>query len=341
MRIYLPAIAVVVIAILWSIYWMVVAGEVETQLNAAKANGLPNGGTLQFDTVEVSGYPFQISALMTNLRAQDPGGSFKADKAEAMVQAWNLSHIILVAAGAQELTVMRPAEDGTLLPMTLSGTTRDTKASLLLSGGEPERIDIDIHGFAGLARDIDAKERTLTAERIQLHARKNELADNRTNVEFVGKIEAAHVVPADDLLLGPDIALIELSARLVDAPLDALRYTPLLRQWAEQGGQVELDRMAFTWGRVDLEAQGSFKLDAARRLEGNIRTLIGGYDDLLNALVATGQIAERDASVAREVLKLLAMAGGDAKGRVPVPVSFRDGSLWLGIVRVAPLQPLF
>jgi hypothetical protein len=339
-RIYLPFAGFLLLVIAYTIYWFILASEIETQINAARDQGLAGGGTLQFNKVSISGYPFLIIATFENARVEDPGAAFKADSLTATIRSYSLSHVIFEATGAQELTVMRLDNEGRLLPMSLSGTTKKTQASLILRDGLANRIDLVLNGFAGIARDIDGSARNLTATRLEIHLRENELAEGKRNVELATTIENAHMTPSDDLLLGPDINLIEVSTRLVDAPLETVRFAPVLRQWAEQGGRFELDKLLMVWGRVDLEAQGSFKLDSTRRLEGNVRSLLGGYNDLIDALVATDQLTPRDGSLAKQALSLLAMAARDKKGRVPVPVGFREGSLWLGPVRVAPLQPV-
>ena len=60
--------------------------------------------------------------------------------------------------------------------------------------------------------------------------------------------------------------------------------------WRAAGGTVELDHFDLRWGAIGLTGSGTLALDADLQPEGSLSGAISGYDQLLNALVASGRM---------------------------------------------------
>jgi len=100
--------------------------------------------------------------------------------------------------------------------------------------------------------------------------------------------------------------------------------------WRDGGGTLELDHLHLGWDALDLDANGTLALDRDLQPEGTLSGSLGGYDQLLGALVAGGLVKGSDASRMRLVLGLLARPGPNGKPRLATALSLQNGMLSMG-----------
>jgi hypothetical protein len=114
-----------------------------------------------------------------------------------------------------------------------------------------------------------------------------------------------------------------------------------LTLWRNAGGLLVLDRLDLDWPPITLEATGHLTLDEALRPLGDLQARIAGLPALLDRLVAQGLMAENQARITK--LAVLALSTEqDSQGRavVELPVSFRQGYLYLGPLPLVPVSPV-
>lgn len=104
---YAPISAFLLLAIAAMAHWWLVASAFEKKLAAIKGHQAIPGVTLDWDRVEVGGFPFRIDAAFTNFRAQGAGArgpfAWKSEKFALHALTYGRPQVIYEAAGRQDL----------------------------------------------------------------------------------------------------------------------------------------------------------------------------------------------------------------------------------------------
>ncbi len=133
--------------------------------------------------------------------------------------------------------------------------------------------------------------------------------------------------------LGRRIALAH--ARLAVAePLPRRARRAELHAWREAGGELDIERLAMTWGPLEVESRGAVRLDSDLQPEGDLIATVRGYTEMVDALVGAGHLPAGRAPLAKAALSLLATRSGD-DGSLQAPLRLGDGELRLGPLKVA------
>jgi hypothetical protein len=104
---YAPISTFLLLAVATMAHWWLVDSAFEKKLAAIKGHQAIPGVTLDWDTVEVGGFPFRIDADFTNFRAQGAGArgpfAWKSEKFALHALTYGRPQVIYEAAGRQEL----------------------------------------------------------------------------------------------------------------------------------------------------------------------------------------------------------------------------------------------
>jgi len=104
-----------------------------------------------------------------------------------------------------------------------------------------------------------------------------------------------------------------------------------LARWRDDGGTVEIQRLALGWGPLSVTADGTLALDEGLQPQAALSAHVTGYGETVDALLRAGMVKPRAAFIAK--LALGAMAKTPANGGPPeiaVPVTIQDGKLYVG-----------
>jgi hypothetical protein len=109
--------------------------------------------------------------------------------------------------------------------------------------------------------------------------------------------------------------------------------------WRDSGGTIELDHLMLRWQTIGVTLSGTVALDADLQPMGAFSGAVAGYDELLKALVAAGQMRAGDARLAQLALAMLAKAGPDGRPQIATSFTIQNGEMFLGPVKLgkAPL----
>ncbi|MBV9862559.1 MAG: DUF2125 domain-containing protein [Alphaproteobacteria bacterium] len=107
--------------------------------------------------------------------------------------------------------------------------------------------------------------------------------------------------------------------------------------WREAGGTVEIENSRLRWGGLGVDASGTMALAGDLQPVGSFSATIQGYDQVMTALVATGQVRARDAGLARLALGLMAKPGPDGKPQITTSFTIQNGEMFLGPARLGPV----
>lgn len=114
-----------------------------------------------------------------------------------------------------------------------------------------------------------------------------------------------------------------------------------LQAWRARGGQLQLQHLELAWAPMEVAGNGELTLDDQLRPQGELSVQISGLGAALDQLAAAGAIDPRAVSYAKLAISALGQTD-DATGktRVDVPLSFREGRLFLGPVPLLRLRPV-
>jgi hypothetical protein len=100
--------------------------------------------------------------------------------------------------------------------------------------------------------------------------------------------------------------------------------------WRDAGGTIELDNLRLKWGGLGATATGTIALDQELQPIGGFSGAVQGYDQILTALVQSGQLRATDAGLARLALTMLAKAGPDGRPEIKTAFTIQKGQMFLG-----------
>jgi len=166
---YAPISTFLLLAAAVAAYWHLVDSAVEKKLAALKGHEAIPGVTLDWDKVEIGGFPFRIDADFTNFRAEGAGArgpfAWKSEKFAFHTLTYGRRQVIYEAAGRQALRFA--LADG--VNSSLSFQVGSLRASSINNKSGLARFDLDM---------ADAGEKGWALSRFQFHMRRDPDARN-------------------------------------------------------------------------------------------------------------------------------------------------------------------
>jgi hypothetical protein len=161
---YAPVCTFLTLAAIAMVHWWIVADAFEKRLAGLKGRQAVPGITLDWDKVDVGGFPFRIDADFVNLRISGAGAhgpfGWQSEKFALHVLTYGRAKTVYEAAGHQQVRwtdAAGAAHSESFLPGSL-------RASSILNDKGLARADLDIIGMG--AKDF-------TIARFQFHMRRD------------------------------------------------------------------------------------------------------------------------------------------------------------------------
>ncbi|MBV8538180.1 MAG: DUF2125 domain-containing protein [Alphaproteobacteria bacterium] len=335
--IILAALLVLLAAAGWSLAWLRIAdrtrGEVESWVAGRRADGLK----VDYTTIAVTGYPlhWRVTVSQPNMAGAGPTEwTWQGYAVEADLSPWSMREVPLRFPGDQRFSVG-------------AGNVSETWT---LSAARPNgRIAVDERGrLDHLALDLG--DRTLTRTDDVAPTR----ADHFTADAQLPRGEADHQTAVFDLALTLDNATLGrapaqvLGTQVAHAELDLsfkgrLPGGPLAKSiaaWRDDGGTIEINKVAVKWGPLDADGNGTLALDEQNRPLGAFTARWRGYDETIDALQATGQLKPFPAAAAKIALRALARQNKDGPDEVQIPLTAQDGRVFVAGIPLIPVPAL-
>ncbi|HEY1876762.1 MAG TPA: DUF2125 domain-containing protein [Rhizomicrobium sp.] len=146
---YAPISTFLALAAIAMVHWWIVAGAFEKKLAALKGREAVAGITLDWDKVDVGGFPFRLDAKFSNFRVHGAAAhgpfAWSAEKFALHTLTYGPAKAVYEAAGRQQAAwtdAAGAAHDASFLPGSL-------RASSILDGKGLSRADLDIIGMSG------------------------------------------------------------------------------------------------------------------------------------------------------------------------------------------------
>lgn len=158
-----------------------------------------------------------------------------------------------------------------------------------------------------------------------------DVATTHTNALHVTVGVRGLTVPTALPDLSPTLDALDLTADLVGTiPGGPLR--PALEHWRADGGALDIRNLSLVWAMVGAGGNGTLALDERLQPIGAFTVKFQGFFDLVAALTAKGLVEERDASLAKIVLGMLARPGPSGQPELSLPLTLQDRKLYAGPV---------
>jgi hypothetical protein len=307
----------------YSAFWWIAAGRIEDGAAQWAAAMRAQGVAASWQTLSVGGYPFAFRIEVTGARlagtTPNLAGELTAPRLTATVGATNLHAATLTAPEGLSLSGGGIAN--------LKG--KDAVGTVAAGAQGGATIWLRLTEVTGSAAALPGASATAQAAQLWLELpAAPPKADTDRNIAIALDLTGLSVPTAPAALGGTiDDAAIGVT---VMGPIPPGTPRQAAAGWRDAGGTLELDHLHLGWGGLDLDANGTVALDHDLQPEGTLSGSLGGYDKLLAALVAAGQVKGSEASRIRFVLGLLAKPGPDGKPRLAAALSLQDRMLSMG-----------
>ncbi|MFD1331866.1 DUF2125 domain-containing protein [Methylopila musalis] len=335
--IYLPTLALLLGAAVWSAFWWYAAGRAEQAADAFMAREAAKGRVYACGERTVGGYPFRIE-----LRCERPSASVRDGENHLTLEAPRL------VAVAQVYDPRRMIVDltGPVGFMDAQGRRGEAAFRTAQASGTAT-LDGKLERASAVVADprltLDGTEQA-AGSRLEAHLRRT--PDAGPGAYDVALALDSATSPWLGLLpVGDGPATFELQASLTQA--GELRPAPLeerLRAFQAADGRVRIDVARLIRGDVEARIDGDLGLDAQGRLDGRLTLVARGLDEIVRGL-AGGAGGRRD-----DLLSSLLGAGAQMLGKPAKiddkPATAYDlrldrGRVELGPIRLYRLPPLY
>ena len=307
------AAALAVAAAALSGYWFWYAGQIEDGIARWAAEQQQRGYRIAYGGPVIDGFPLTHVARLEGPIIETPSGwRWRGPPLTGRMKVWNPQRIA-VSFAADAGVFVRP-----------DGRLQDADAE-----------------FSGLElRDYLSEPLRAAALRVHLRPLYPDQPTQPIHFAFDGEARDIRLPPAIARPFDPRVEYLRAQGRLEGAIPDT-EPRLALTLWRNAGGRLVLDRLELDWPPITLEAAGSLTLDEALRPLGDLQARIAGLPALLDRLAAQGLMTKNQARATK--LAVLALAAErDSQGRavVELPVSFRQGYLYLGPLPLVPVSPV-
>jgi hypothetical protein len=332
---YAPFATLLLVAVAWSIAWLVIRNRTSEAIDAWIAAEAQAGRHWACADKTLGGYPFRVELTCGSVRFTDGQVTASTGSLRSLAQIYQPRHLIAELQGPLRFNDGRTSVEGEwrLLDASLRGS-RDglERASVVIT--EP-RLRI---------RGLTPQDMPLSSERFEAHVR-----PNPTRRESDGAYDAALVsrqarIPGlDQLAGGTEATDIQVDVTATQAEgLSGRTGIDEVERWREAGGKLEVVHFAMRKGPRRLEGKGQLQLDEERRLAGRISLAAAGLDELIGNLTGNrggggllGALLGQSAQVGA--------AQGEASLKPLPPLSLAEGKVILGpfVVPRLRLEPLY
>ncbi|SOD94835.1 DUF2125 domain-containing protein [Caenispirillum bisanense] len=350
-RILPAAAAVALIAVVAAIYaglWVLAANAAKDAVRTWAEERRTEGYQVWWSEMKTTGFPSEVQLTLTEPQVRFPeadgGGGWAAPAVRITAKPWRPSHLTVTAPGEHVLNFVHDRR-----VYTTRSQAGEAALTLDVDGAGVEggalavrslRIDGLAPGGPVELASLDAVFEPNPGGRASVYERQEERDTG---------IWAAFDVTLKDLRLPRDLALpigdgideLTLRSIIPHALPDGVDLRGRLRQWSDEGGVVEVERLTLVADPLSLGAVGTVALDSWLQPQAAFTTQLRGFFEALEQLEKKGIIRARDASIAKVVLGAMAKQPPDGGPlALELPLSIQERMLYLGPVALLQLPPL-
>ena len=313
--------------VLYSAFWFIVAGRIEDGFGAWARSLRAQNLDLTWRGIRVAGFPaaFRIELSEARLRgvAAADAGAVQVPLLAGSARPWNFR--VWHLAAPDGLSAMAGSPDRP--QATLHAASAAGSVALGAEGGAAAWLDLDAPaidtGTRFAARDAELW-LSLPKHPPRTHGEKAIGVALDIRGLTLPVAPAPFRNPLDDIAFGVTLF----------GPVPAAPPREAAAAWRDAGGILDLDHLAAHWGVLAMTGSGTLALDRQLQPIGSFSGAIEGYGELLEGLVAAGQLRLNEARIAQLALAMLAKTGPDGKPRLATSFTLQDGEMYLGPVKL-------
>ena len=349
--IFLPSVLFLGAAVLFTIYWFVMAGRFEEDIARWAEEQSQRGTQVKYSGVEIKGFPYRFEAHLKDVSVSQPGHpnalAWQSEDVVAMMLSYRFDKVMFESAGRQTFTYIEDWDPQARRPerYLVDATASALRGSAVLKNGQPQRISIDIQDVvADRAGDMGVSEKA-SAKRMQVHIRpaqdENGAVTDKGAEIFIKAEEVDVPVETNAKGASDPITLVQAKIILENYDQDTMMDEDYFEAWLKNGGRIHLSDLAFTWDQFGLQGDGMLTLDSKFYPKGSISTQMYGHSQMIDRLVAMGAVDKKSGQMADAALSLLAVVGGNDGGGISAPLDFKKGGVYIGPARLSDLDPVY
>ena len=315
--------------------WLWARHALEQGVARWRAEQIERGYTVDYRGPSFSGFPFILSVSFEAARVTTPQGlTWQGPPVQGEAKLWDPFTIDLAFPGLHRLSL---ADGGETRQADISAESA-TGRVVLQSDGRVESASIDLGALQLRGDEIEpvALQR-LTA---RLGPLRPGDGDSLEQLDLVAEAIGVQLPPGRGELLGDEVARLSFDSTLIGG-IPPGKPETALPAWRDRGGSWRFHRLAALWGPLDLQADGELQLDQALRPAGELDSRLKGAGAIIDRLSATGKIKPDAALAARLVVAALGRPDSvTGESVLAVPISLRQGMLYLGPIPLFPIAPV-
>ncbi len=316
-------------------YWFWYAGQIEDGIARWAAEQRQRGYRVAYGGPVIDGFPLTHVARLEGPKIETPSGwRWQGPPLTGRMKVWNPQRIAVSFAGLHRLYGPDTATAG---GAEIESVAADAVVSVR-PDGRLQGVQAEISGFE--LRGYLAEPLRAAALRVHVQLLYPDQPTQPIHFAFDGEARDIQLPPALASPFDPRAEHIRAQGRLEGAIPDA-EPRLALTLWRNAGGQLVVDRLELDWPPITLEATGRLTLDEALRPLGDLQARIAGLPDLLDRLAAQGLMTQNQTR-ATKLAVLASAAERDSQGRAvfELPLTFRQGYLYLGPFPLVPISPV-
>ena len=336
-------IAFAVAAILYVVFWFVIAFGLRNGAVEWAETRRQEGYTVNYSGLLLDGFPFLMRLTLSDpglgYPASDVPWAWQSEGLAVEMRPWNPWRLTIMPTGALTLGLTIGGE-----PVTYVGLADEIAIGLGLAGGWPKSGELTVSGLnLSLADENGDSGESIAVKTMRLQALRDAAddADHRT-VTFDLHLQAEGLeTPAGVFLpLGNRVDNLVLDASVLGA-IPAGWLPESLAAWRDRGGTVEVPRLEFIYGPLIARAEGTLALDGDMQPIGAFTAKFQGFFEIVDALRKQGLIRSVDAITAKVVLGALARRprdGGPAS--LNLAITLQNRKVFAGPVSLLDLPAI-
>lgn len=314
-----PPLLLLTAIALWSGYWFIGSHVAGTAIANWLTNETGHGRRWTCHDQRIGGFPFRFELTCSSVSIEEGRIRASAGPLRAVALAYKPNHVVAELDG--------PAQATLASGHSFDATWSLLRVSAVVSDGRLQRYDSVVEGFK--ATQADAPDGAAVAQAASLETHLRIAPDSPPEApSFDVAIDGKGVAsPMIDALAGSS-APGDLTLRATMTRADAIGPgDPVdnLERWRLAGGKLIVAQLKATRGRIALDLRGELALDDQHRIAGRVEGSAAGVEQLIGGGGLLGG---------------LAALGGSGKG-LPFALTFRDGRVMMGPLKLLALQPLY
>lgn len=334
---------------LWTVFWFVMAGRIEGEINRWVERQASHGTDVTYSSLDISGFPFRLVATFDAPRivSRDDPSAFvwEGERLRIIAQAYNIRHIIIELLGTQSVAWMDRPDDDTRRPSRISVrfTGDELRGSVKLDGGRIESIDTNFREVeADLVGDgafglIPKLPEHLAIDLLEYHSRVHkgfkggQKVTTRDVVLFADTISEG-TQAADTAESDIEEILVAFSEELTGE--SALHSGDIGANLPPAPAQsVEIHEAHVFRNPVSIRLNGKLERPQKSDFDGTIKLYLKGHEDLVRDMAEADDLPDAAAIVVGGLFGILSLVSDtNEAGELVVPLDVRDGDVYFGFL---------